>query len=92
MGAGLNFALRENPLRKNSFYIVLKDNRNSPDYQVAKRIGYTLGDYQQKLIQEYNATLTKGSLLQWDNREDAQNALDWMESQVIMFVLAGLEE
>jgi hypothetical protein len=88
---GLNFSLRENPLKRNSFYIVLKNNRNGPDYQVAKRIGYTLEDYQRKLIEEYKATLTKSDLLQFGSREDAQEALDWMESQVVMSVLAGLE-
>ena len=90
MSAGLNFALRENPLKKGSFYIVLKDNRNGPDYQVAKRIGLTLEDYQKRLVEEYKATQTKSGLLQFGSREDAQEALDWMESQVVMFVLAGL--
>lgn len=89
--AGLNFALRENPLKKNSFYIVLKDNRNSPDYQVANRIGYSLEQYQKKVIGEYHASLTKSGLLQWSSQEDVQDALDWLESQVVMFVLAGLE-
>ena len=89
--AGLNFALRENPIKKGSFYIVLKDNRYSPDEVVADRVGLSLDEYKQFAIEQYAATLTKAGLLQWNSREEARDALDWLESRVVIFTMAEIE-